>query len=116
MPGAGDAVDFEVVDGPLGVEVGDGIVIRLGGFVVFEAVVVGVPLTGVGGVGSVCRGEVRARDAEVVGDGFAGDSVDDVDTELEALGVDPVGERAEAFAVGGGGEAANGGEVEADMV
>ncbi len=113
LPGARDAVDFEVVDAPFGIEAGDGVIVGLRGLVVLEAVIVGVPLAGVGGVGGFSGAEVGARDAEVVGDGLARDAADDVDAEFKAEGVDPVGEGTEAFAAGGGGEAVEGRHVAA---
>ena len=95
--GPGDAVDFEIVDAPFRVKIGDCVVIVLGGLIVLHAVIVGVPGAGVAGVSGIGGMEVGVGNVQVVVDGFAGDAVDDVDAEAKALGVDPVGQRAESL-------------------
>ena len=108
----GDAVDLEEVEAPGGVEAKHGVVVGLAGGVVLDAPVAFVPRAGRCGVGGVNGVEGRAGDGQIGGDDLAGNAADDVDAELEALRVEPVGERFESGAVGRGGEASGGGDQE----
>jgi hypothetical protein len=77
------------------------------------AVVAFVPRAGVGGVGRIGGVEGGPGDGQVVFDDLAGNAADDMNAELEALGVHPVGERLEARAVGRRRETVHGGNEDA---
>ena len=76
--------------------------------VVGDTPVVFVPWAGRARVGGIDGVKGRPGDGQVVFDNLTGNAAHDVDAELEAFGVDPVGERLESGAVGRGREAANG--------
>ncbi len=115
--GTAEIVDLHEVHLPRGDEFEDGIVVGLrAGLVHVHAIHVGVPRAGAGGVGDVPRGVAGALHRQVLLPGLARDAAHHVDAELEALRVHVVGERLEAGATGGGGEAVGRGQHAAPLV
>ena len=111
-----DAVDLDVVEAPVGVELEHGVVVGLAGCVVGDAPVALVPWAGGLLIGCVGGVEAGAGDGEILRDYLAGNSAHDVDAELEALSVDPVGEGLESRIVGGGREAGGVGDEDSVFI
>src|SRR4249920_1982113 len=111
---AGNAIDLEQVDAPVGVEFGDGIVVSLrGGRANFQAIVVSIPGARIGDVSGSFGAITGACDGQVFSYGFFRDATQNVDAEFHAEGMNVVGEGLEAGAVFGGGNGVDGGNVAA---
>ena len=101
----GDAIDLEEIDSPAGVEADRGIVEGLASGIVADAPIAVVPAAGVGSIGRVRRVKIASGDRRVLLDRAARNSTHDVNSELQSLAVNPVGERLEPRASGCRGEA-----------
>ena len=97
----GDAIDFEEVEAPVSVEANHRVVVGLARGVVFDAPVALVPRAGGCGVSGIDGMKPAAGDGKVGGDDLAGNAAHDVNAELEAPRVEPVGQRFESGAVCG---------------
>ena len=103
--GLAEVVHFDEVHAPARVEGQEGIVVGLAaGLGGVHAEHVGVPRAGAGGDRDVGGAGVGAEDGRVLLHRLARDAAHEVNAEFEALGVNIVGKRLEAGAVGGGGE------------
>ena len=92
----GDAVYLDEVDAPADVLGDEGVVPGLARGIVADAPVGRVPGACVGGVGDILSGKGTARDGKIPGDRLAGNASDDMDAELESLGVNVGRESAKA--------------------
>src|SRR5882724_731240 len=86
----GDAVGFDEVYIPTGVELYDGVVIGLSGGVGFYSPVVSVPWTDVGLIGCIRSVISGIGDGRVHGYSFAGDAADDVEAKFQTKRVNIV--------------------------
>src|SRR6185437_5340438 len=94
-----DAVRLDEVDTPGGVEMGDGVVVRLAGWSIrVYAVVVGVPRARGVDVGGFCGSMRRALDRQVTGHCLPRDTAQDVDPEFKTERVHIVGQGLESYA------------------
>src|SRR5580692_12613208 len=110
---AADAIHFDQINLPAGVEPGDGIVIGLAGGIVADSVIVEIPradIRFVGGIGGAVR---RAVNRKIVVDCLFGNSAKNVDAEFQAERMDVIGEGLESGSVVGGWETAGSGKVAA---
>src|SRR5258708_26839553 len=97
---AGNAIDFEKVDAPAGVEFGDGVVVGLrGGRTCLQPVVERIPGTR---IRDVCGGLCVIRSAgnrQVFAHSLFGNSAQNVNAEFEAERMDVISQWLEAGAV-----------------
>src|SRR5579883_388347 len=97
----GNAISLDEIDAPTRVKLRNGIVVGLPGSVVLHAVVVDVPRADIVFIGSISGAKIRIGDGQVLRNGFARNTPNDVNTKLEAERMDVVGERLEPRSVCG---------------
>ena len=102
--GVADVVALDEIHAPGGVQRNDGIIVRLPGPAVPEAVHIRVPAANGGRVRRPIRRDLAAQDRPVVVGGDAGNAPHDVDAEFQAQTVDVVRQRLEPRAARAAGE------------